>query len=143
MTNLAEGMKDLLVTAGVGVFAASSGWGIYIGKGPSTPDTIISIMNVGGTNPNPKWLVDFPSLQTMVRGAENGYQAAWTKATEVKDVLLGLESTDLNGDRWDSVVMLGDIASLGFDENNRVIFSLNWQLIIEPAASGLTNRDPL
>ena len=119
MANVAVGIKDLLVTAGVGVFGATSGWGIYIGKAPVAPDSVVSILNSGGFGANPRWLLDFPSIQVMVRGDPNGYVAAQQKAQDVKDALLGLPSQDVNGDRFVSITMFGDIANLGFDENNR------------------------
>lgn len=134
MANYAVGMKDLLVAAGVGVFATD----IFIGKMPATPNAVISIIRTGGITPNPKFLLDRPSMQVMVRGDINGYVAAEVKAVEVKDALLGLISQDVNGDRWVQVNMIGDIVNLGFDDSNRVMFSLNFGLIIEPATG--TNR---
>ncbi len=138
MADNAVGAKDLLVTAGVGTFGATSGWAIFIGKQPTAPHTVVTVYNSGGTNPNPKFLLDFPSLQVRVRGAPGGYVAAQSKAVEVKDALLGLVSQDINGDRWDSVTMAGDITPLGYDQQNRPMFSLNFNLIIEPATG--TNR---
>lgn len=143
MSNMAVGAKDLLVTAGVGSFAASTGWGIYISKEPTSPNTTITIFNTAGRPPNPKWLLDYPGLNIRIRGDKGGYSNAEDKAKEVKDVLLGLDSQDINGDRWVSVTMPGDIAFIGYDENERPMFSLNFRLIIEPAASVLTNRTPL
>ncbi len=138
------GVRDLLVTNTVGVFAATSGWSIHIGGLPEKPDTAISVSHTGGLNPSPLWLLDYPSVQVMVRGDASGYVAAKAKITEVKDVLLGITSLTLNGDRWDSIRMLGDIGWLGFDNaDKRPIFSLNLTLIIEPAASAETNRIPL
>lgn len=137
MANIAEGMKDLLVTAGVGTEAAASGWGIWIGKFPAK-DTAVVVMHTGGITPNPRYLLDRPSMQVLVRGAPNRYTAAWDKAQAVKDALLGLPSQDIDSDRWVAINMIGDITNLGFDDNNRVTFSLNFSLIIEPATG--TNR---
>jgi hypothetical protein len=143
MTDIAEGAKDLLVAAGVGTFGAPTGWGIFINKQPTTPDTVITAYASGGLDPNPQWLLDFPSLRVQVRGAPGGYVAAQSKAKDVKDALLGLPSQDLNGDRWVSVLMNGDILSLGHDEENRPLFSINFSLIIEPANVAGDNRVPL
>jgi len=137
-------VKDLLVAAGVGTFAASSGWAIHVGKIPANPgavDTAIGIIQSGGLAPNPKWLVDYPSIQVMVRGAMGGYVSARAKAQAIKDALLGIPSQDSNGDRLVQINMLGDIASIGFDESNRPLFSINFRLIIEPATG--TNRSSL
>ncbi len=137
MTDVSETLVDLLVTAGVG----TKGGTLFVGRLPTTPDAAIAAVITGGTPPNPKWLLDFPSVQVLTRGAKGGYQAAYTKAQAVKDALLGLPSQDVNGDRFVSVLLLGDLASLGFDESNRIIFSLNFSLIIEPATG--TNRTAL
>ncbi len=140
MTNPAISAKDILVTAGVGTFGALSGWGIFIGQEPTNPSTVITLFNSGGRESNPLWLIDFPSLNARVRGAPGGYEAAHQKAKDTKDALLGLPSQDLNGDRWVSVTMIGDINELGFNENNQPQFSLNFALIIEPANVAGDNR---
>lgn len=134
MADVAVVAKDLLVAAGVGVFAATSGWSIAVGKQPDAPNTVVTVVRTGGTAPSPKWLLDFPKLQVRVRGAPGDYQGAVAKAQAVKEALLGLPSQDLSGDRWVSVTMASDINTLGWDESNRPMFSLNFSLIIEPAA---------
>lgn len=140
MSDPTIGAKTLLVNASVGVFAATSGWGIFIGKLPSKPETAIAITATGGLASNPKYLLDYPSLQVLVRGAKNGYQAAELKARNVKDVLLGLSSQIVNSDKWVQVNMIGDVAFMGFDENDCPLFSVNFSLIIEPATSTGTHR---
>lgn len=143
MSDIAVGAKDILEAAGVGTFVATSGWGIYVSKEPSTPNTTITLFNTAGRPPNPKWLLDYPSLNIRIRGDKGGYQAVEAKAKEVKDALLGLDSQDINGDRWVSVTMASDITFIGYDNNERPMYSLNFRLIVEPAASGLTNRQAL
>lgn len=138
--------KDLLETAGVGTFAATSGWSIIIGEmidDGDFPDTAIAIAESGGEGANPKWLLDFPHVQVRVRGAPNGYQATRTKVAEVQDALLGIASQDVTGGRLVSVTAIGGINPLGFDSHRRPDFTLNFRLITEPDASALTNRDPL
>ena len=130
MANYAVGMKDILEAAGIGIFKTD----LFVGKMPEDPDAAVSVMRAGGENASPKWLLDRPSMQVRIRGDKNGYIAAETKAQTVKDALLGLPSQDVNGDRWVQVNMIGDIVPLGFDDENRPKFSLNWALIIEPVA---------
>ena len=141
MTDIAAGIKDLLVTAGVGTFAASSGWGIFIGSEPGEPTTTITIFETGGEAANPKFLLDFPTANIRVRGDKNGYTAGRAKIQEVKDALLGLPSQDLNGDRWVSITMISDIHSLGRSERNEPMWGLKLSLIIEPATG--THRESL
>ena len=137
MTDIAVGIKDILETAAVGVFGATTGWGIYIHREPeSPPDSTITIYETGGEDPNPKWLLDFPSVQVRVRGDKGGYVAAKAKATEILDALLGWPSQVLNGDTWVAVNQIGGINPIGDDDNDRPLFSLNYGLIIQPATGG-------
>lgn len=130
-----KGAKDLL-TAHVGV----SGWAIEIGAMPDKPDKVISINDTGGRDPNPKWMLDFPNLQALIRGEVNGYLDTFREGKAVKDLLLGITSLDLNGDRWVSVVLNGDLGFIGRDDSMRPIFSVNFALIIEPQVVANSNR---
>lgn len=133
MADNAVGIKDLLETAGVGVFAALSGWSIAISKEPQQPDTVVTVYNTGGPPPNPRYLLDFPNVQVRVRGGKGGYEAAQAKAQACKDALLGIPSQVLNGDNWNGITMQSDVMLIGYDETNRPIFTMNFSLIIEPA----------
>jgi len=129
------GAKTLL-TAHVSV----SGWQIEIGAMPDKPDKVIYIMDSGGRPPNPKWLLDFPSLQVVVRGSVGSYLDTYNEAKAVKDILLGAPSQDLLSDRWVSITMMGDLGFIGRDENERPMFSVNFALIIEPQSVANSNR---
>jgi hypothetical protein len=133
-----EGAKTILTS-----HAASSGWQIEVGQMPDKPDKVIMIMDTGGRTPNPKWLVDFPSLQIMVRGPINSYTATFREAKAVKDLLLGITSQDILLDRWVSVTQNGDLGCIGRDANMRPLFSVNFALIIEPQIVANSNRLPL
>jgi len=129
------GAKTLLTTH-VGV----SGWQIEIGAMPDSPDKVIYLCDTGGREPNPKWLLDFPSLQAVIRGPVGSYLDTFREAKAVKDILLGAPSQDLLSDRWVSVTMIGDLGFIGRDENERPLFSMNFALIIEPQSVANSNR---
>jgi hypothetical protein len=138
------GILNILVAGGVGVAPpAASGWIIRISRFAKAPDTQIAIFDSGGGTPNPAWLYNEPTVQVMVRGAPDSYVAARQKAKDVQDALLGLPPQDINGDRWAGVTGLGDINFLQYDESDRPIFSVNFRLLLEPAVSPLTHREPL
>ena len=61
-------LKDLLVT-----HVGTSGWALEIGAMPDSPNEVIMISDTVGIEPNPKFLLDFPTCQDMVRGNANGY----------------------------------------------------------------------
>lgn len=143
MANPAEIAKDLLVAAGVGTFGSQSGWGIFVSKEPTSPDTTVTVYNTGGLAPNPKWLLDFPSIQVRVRGAANGFVAARQKAQDAKDALLGIPSQDVGPDRLVAINGISDVADIGYDEKERPLFTVNFSLIIEPGNVPGDNRIPL
>lgn len=143
MASPAEVIKDLLVAASLGTFGASTGWNIVVGGFTDAPNTQISCIDSPGEPSNPKWLLDYPYVQVLVRGDKRAYAAAYQKVLDVRDVLLGLEPGDIDGDNWNGITQIGTPAFLRYDENDRPLFTSNYRIILEPAASALTNREPL
>lgn len=133
-------MKSLLTT-----HVASSGWQIEVGVMPENIDKVIGIIDTQGVAPNPKWLRDFPRVQVMVRGKPNSYIETFREAKAVKDILLGIDSQDLEvgGDRLVAINLLNDLGFIGRDDGQRPMFSMNFDLIIEPFASSNTHRAAL
>ncbi len=130
-----QGIKDLIAT-----HVGGSGWQTEIGAMPKTPDKVIMVSDTGGQDPNPKWLLDFPTIQVMVRGIVSGYLATFQEAKAVKDILLGVDAQVIQGDRWDGITQNGDLAFIGRDENDRPLFSVNFAIILEPQLVGDSNR---
>ena len=131
MNPQSEDLKDILVNAGVGTFAATSGWGIYISKEPASPDTVITLYDTGGSAP--EYLLDGtdmfrPNLQVRVRGEPGGYMEAWSKAKEVVDALARLEPQTINGTFYAGVWQQTDIAILQYDDNDRPILTVNFRI---------------
>ncbi len=129
------GAKTLLAA-----HVAVSGWTIEVGSMPKTPNKIIVLTDTMGRAPNPKWLIDYPALQAMIRGDVGDYLATYREAKAVKDLLLGVTSQDISGDRWVSITQNGDLGFIGRDENARPLFSVNFALIIEPQVVANSNR---
>lgn len=141
MYDPAQAYRDLLVAAGVGVWGATSGWGIYIGNMPDAPEKVILVNATGGRDPMPQWLVNYPSVQVFVRGAKSGYQEARDKISACRDALLGYTGGTLGGDTYRSINQMGEIAYLGQDENTRPTFSANFWSVVLPASG--TYRQPI
>ena len=144
MSTISEGIKDILVADSVGVFNATTGWAIYISTEPvGSIDQAITVFDTGGEPPNPKWLLDYPSVMVRIRAKVGDYLVGWAKAKNVKDSLLAVGPQTINLDQWDGINMAGDINHIGYDESNRPLFTINFRLIVEPVASALTNRASL
>lgn len=134
-----EGVKDILVAAGVGVFAPAAGgsageWVIVISrmKSGSGPDQQICVMDGVGETPEHALNVEYPGVQVLVRGAPDGYKAGWSKASAVKDALRGHPRVvmGVEEDVWAGIRMSGDIMFLGYDTNDRPMFSLNFVVTV-------------
>ncbi len=142
MGSLLSQASALLVLKGVG--SISGAWPIKISRLTITPDAQLALYLTPGQTPNPKWLLDFPTFQVMVRGAVDDFVGAETKAQQVKDALLGIEPyVHTGGDRWNGVTMLGDFAFLRYDDNSRPLFSGNFRVIKEPVATVASSREAL
>lgn len=147
MSSPAEQAKAILVTKSVGVFPGSdtTAWSIRISRRSELPNAQIVLFDGPGGVANPRWLLDEPHITAMVRGEKDGYSAGYAKMREVKDALLGIEPFTVSpgGDRWDGCLAVGDIMHIGYDEQDRPLFSMEFRLYHEPADNVLTSRDPL
>lgn len=120
-----------------------TGWTLRYGKMVSTPNRVVVLTDSGGQSPNPRWKIDYPTFQARVRGGNGEYAEAYDKAKEVRNKLLGIDSQDLaGGDRLVSIICVGDIGFMGYDENDRPEFSVNFRAIIEPVTAE-PNRESL
>lgn len=123
----------------------SSGWKRYIGNLPGSPDKVAAFMDSGGMNPHPSLLLDFPSVQVLVRGPKDSYGEAYAKARVIRDALLGITSQDVVSEaathRLVSVTLVGDLNSIGNDTVDRPMISINFRTIWEPPSGA--NRTEL
>ena len=142
MRDPAQVVKDLLVSGGIGAFNSNTGWSICIGEPRVDPDTIILVNLVGGPSPYPHLLLNFPSVQVLVRGAKSGYVAGMAKANEIVNFLLGMSSTTdtISGDVYRSCNQIGETAYMGQDDNTRPMISMNFSFIVEPAPEAGSHR---
>lgn len=141
MSSPATQLEALVPTT---VINGSTGWTGKVGKLVSEPDKVAVFYDTGGQNPNPKWLLDYLTVQCVVRAKPNEYSEGWAKAREIRDCLLGMEPITLgSGDRIDGITMMSDITFINYDDSQRPTFSMNFRVFWEPATNALTQREPL
>lgn len=140
-----EGIKDILVEDGIGVFASesSSVWAIRISRMKDKPNKMICIYDTLGYPPEPGLDINYPGIQIVVRGEPDGYRDTWAKCARIRDSLLGRPSETRNGDVWASVTMSSDIVWLGYDDNERPTFSMNFLLILHQGDLTNSHREPV
>lgn len=139
------GMKDIFVAAGLGSYedpSPKAKWPIYISKLPDEPAECISIADTGGLPPEVRWLLNYPDVTVYVRGKE--YGRTYDKINQLRESVLALPAQEVNGDWWDGVIQLTEIAFLEYDKaRNRPIFSMTFRLFVEPKGTHKDNRRPL
>lgn len=133
---------DILLDANI-VGEPDAAWPGFVGGLKPSPDAQVSVQDTPGQTPNPKWLVDFPTIQVLIRGAPDGYDAAWEKGLAIKNKLLGTDPIDLTASRWDGVTGLGDLMFLKNDENSRPLLAVNFRIIREPVSAPGSARESL
>lgn len=141
--SIADHIRTILLQ-NPGVVNTSGDWIAYVSRfNPATTAVgrQVAIFDTGGAPPEPSLLLDYPTVMVQVRGNKDDYTAAFNKVKEVKDRLLGSTPQVMgNGDRISGILGLGDINSLGYDESDRPLFSVNFRLFVEPVTNSLTHR---
>ena len=132
MNAVAVDIKDLLVAAGVGVFGAASGWGVYIAVEPVEPDTVVTVYDSGGFAPqyvmnNTVKPLNHPTVQVRVRGTS--YLTANAKIQEVVTALDHKTHFNQGGTRYEAIFRMGDPMFLEKDESDRSIWTVNFHVI--------------
>ena len=131
----AEGISAIL--EGDNLIGGATGWASAV-AGLHDKGQMVACLDSGGRAGEVKVSIDYPTVQVLVRPTVSGYSTGYAKARAIYDHLLAIE----NATEYPELVSctaIGFINPLGRDANNHPIFSLNWQLIIEP--TNLGNRD--
>jgi hypothetical protein len=131
MNPVSVDIKDVLVAEGIGTFGATSGWRIFIGEMQDSPHTIIAIYDTGGNEQQPLFNGDNlqnPVFDVKVRAGVGAYLAAYNKAVEIDNVLnLISGNAILTARNYEGIFRQTDIFFIGYDENKRPIFGLNYR----------------
>ena len=132
MASLADDIADLLEAQAIGTL----GTDMFVGKEPAVDTLSILLLDVGGSAPNPLFARDFRDLQIVITGAVNGYSAAYNKAESIKNYLLGLDSQTVGTTVYFAFNMRSDITFVGYDNNDKPKFTLNFRIIVDSASVG-------
>lgn len=115
-------IKDYLESFAI----ASFGTDLFISKMPDSPDLCICLYDTAGEAPDPT--MEIPHLMVHIRGGEGQYITGYAKAKEVFDALSGLSNEELGSTHYVGVWAISDITSLGYDDKNRPLFSMNFRI---------------
>ena len=109
-------------------------WRIYIGRepyanSPGVSHQAIIIKSLAGQNPHPSLARDYPHIEIMVRGFPGEYNETYTKAVEVRDVLLGAAEFDVGSNAYRGVWQSSEITFLRYDGDQRPVFTVRFRMI--------------
>lgn len=122
-----EDIKDMLVAESA--FDLVFNTNLFIGRVPARPRDAVTIIDTYGF-PEDLGLTDKgyqrPSVQIIVRNKD--YNTGMQLAQDIKDSLHGRKQETWNGTLYTVITCLGAPALLGWDENDVVQFSINFNL---------------
>lgn len=105
---------------------------IFLGQEPDTPNTVITIYDTGGDAPNPKWLLDFPTIQ--IRSRSKQYSTAYSNLINCRDIILGIDKLVVSTTTYVGFQQSTGVLGLGKDEKDRYMLSINFNVTREPAS---------
>lgn len=131
MNSPSKDIKDLLEDSGSGidlVYAENLFCNLVPDVGVDNILTV-TVLDSPGDSPYPGTAVyDRPGIMVYVRGVANGYTAAYEMAADISTYLHNKHNETINSTRYISIFRVGDINWLGFDENQRPMFSINFAI---------------
>jgi hypothetical protein len=123
MNSAAFDIKAQLVLLGV----IASG---FVGEEPATPNDVVTVYDTGGGEPFAGIELYEPSIQVRVRNTS--YAAAYALQQEIRKALIVPTDFEINNTHYIGVWNMGDIISLGKDQNNRAVFTANYRIERQP-----------
>ena len=123
-------IKDLLVAEALGVYAATTGWGIFVSSQPTAPDTTITVYDLpsrtaGVLDKTSK--IRYDNIEIRVRGT--AYTTAWAKAIAVMDFLEPLYNFTQGGSKYETLRTFTGPTTSPKDEKGRFVFVIKFEAI--------------
>lgn len=120
-------IKDILESSqhAVGTF----GTDIFVGMMPKAPDACICIYDTGSwRQPETGFSCQYPTIMVKIRGPRGNYTTGYAKAKEVFDALHATYNETWNSTLYVFIIAIQDPFFIGYDENNRPLFSVNFRI---------------
>ncbi len=130
MNSPSEDITDILLESDAGldlVFGKS----LFFSKEPddkNTQDKVVTVYDTGGDEPVAQYFYEYPNVQIRIRGDKFKYKEAYSLLNSIKNELHGTNNKTINGARYVGIWASSDIISLGYDEENRPILTVNFRL---------------
>ena len=128
MNSPAEDVSAILALSSSATGLAE-GTDLFISREPTTPDAVVTVFDTGGFAPaSSTERNEFPTVQVRVRGRRMGYDIAYSTMNTIKGVLHKFKNTTINSTVYQGIWASSDIISLGYDDSDRPILTLNFRI---------------
>ena len=121
-----EDVKDIL--EGITSLALTFATDLFVSEMPAEPDGCVCVYDTGGDDTEANYVYEKPTVQVRVRGAKGGYLTAHALAQSIRDTLNGEHDYTINGARYIGIWAVGDVLSVGYDDNHRPLLTVNFRL---------------
>ena len=106
---------------------------LFVSDLPKTPDAAVAVLDSVPFPPDANLTRDAnwsrPGVQILVRGAREGYAAAWTLANHIaRDLHQAVPWVSTGGDHYKGCFLASGPLFLAYDDLRRPLFSLNFNL---------------
>ena len=126
--NASYDLRDYLINdAGVSL-------NIFVSKEPDTPIECVTLYNYSDSDPDPKFRIDYPSIQ--VRSRATTYETAYNNALTIFNKLVGIGQFTKNTTKYTGIFAKTSIFDIGIIENDNFVCGFNLRLIVEPTDGG-------
>lgn len=127
MNSPAKDVADHLDDLDLGIVGST----IFVAEEPATPNNVITVYDTGGSGDVYQDIELFqPTIQVRVRNLS--YPVGYSLIEDIRDSLVLPEAFEINSHHYIGAWLQGDIFSLGKDQNNRYIFTVNFRLERQP-----------
>jgi hypothetical protein len=122
-------MVILLAASSTGLTAGTDLFYSLEPDGTSVVDKIVTVFDTGGLEPVTYATLLSPNILVRIRGDAGEFVEGEALAQVVRNTLHGVANTTVGGTRYISIIASTDINFLGYDDNNRPLWSINFRLM--------------
>ncbi len=129
MNSPSQDIKDLLENSATGLVFGTD---LFVSQMPDDTNVhdkqIVTIYDTGGTDPDTYHTLERPTVQILVRGRAEKFQTGYTLAETVYNQLHAIKNQTVNSTRYILIFATSAILFLGYDDNNRPEWSINFRI---------------
>lgn len=128
MNSPAQDIKDM-IDASDAALGLTFAVNLFVSEMPESPNECVCVYDTGGFDPaSTDERYEYPTVEIMVRGERMEYTDGWSLAQDIKDVLHKLHNETWDSTRYIGIWCVGDVNHIGYDENQRPKFSINFRI---------------